>query len=617
MAEKKTKELEALLIFLRDNRGFDFTGYKRSTLERRIQKHLKMRNIDSYEAYQEYLEVHPEEFNFLFNSILINVTSFFRDKPAWDFVAEQIIPKILASKRENEQIRIWSAGCASGEEPYSLAMLLAEALGKQDFQRRVKIYATDIDEEALMEARRACYSAESIKDIDPVLSEKYFQKDKDLYQFDAELRRKVIFGSLDLVKDSPISRIDLLSCRNTLMYFNTETQIQILNRFRFALRDTGFLFLGKAEMMVSRTNSFLPENMKFRILKKTASVNRANTGDASLSTPGNETQDAGFISNIDVWENILNALNIAGMVVNKNNLLVMISHPFQDMFQIDRRDNGRPLQDLEISYRPIDLRSLIDQVYTSREAVSARNVRRSTPGNGQQFLDFRVIPLPYKGKELEGVLIICSDETRTYMLQEELRVTNQELETSNEELQSGNEELETTNEELQSTNEELETTNEELQATNEEMETINEELQSTNEELETINTELNQRTDELNKTNAYINSILSNLDSAVIVIDTQHNVTSWNSAARDQWGLDEKEVMRKSLFDLDIGLPVKALKEPISASLKTNKRSDLELEGMNRRGKKSMYSVHCSPLISNHDQILGAILLIDPTSNSS
>ncbi len=617
MAEKKTKELEALLIFLRDNRGFDFTGYKRSTLERRIQKHLKMRNIDSYEAYQEYLEVHPEEFNFLFNSILINVTSFFRDKPAWDFVAEQIIPKILASKRENEQIRFWSAGCASGEEPYSLAMLLAEALGKQDFQRRVKIYATDIDEEALMEARRASYSAESIKDIDPVLSEKYFQKDKDLYQFDAELRRQIIFGSLDLVKDSPISRIDLLSCRNTLMYFNTETQIQILNRFHFALRDTGFLFLGKAEMMVSRTNSFLPENMKFRILKKTASVNRANTGDVSLPTPGNETQDTGFISNIDVWENILNALNIAGMVVNKNNLLVMISHPFQDMFQIDRRDAGRPLQDLEISYRPIDLRSLIDQVYTSGEAVSARNVRRSTPGNGQQFLDFRVIPLPYKGKELEGVLIICSDETRTYILQEELRITNQELETSNEELQSGNEELETTNEELQSTNEELETTNEELQATNEEMETINEELQSTNEELETINTELNQRTDELNKTNAYINSILSNLDSAVIVIDTQHNVTSWNSAARDQWGLEEKEVVKKSLFDLDIGLPVKALKEPISASLKTNKRSDVELEGMNRRGKKAVYSVHCSPLISNQDQILGTILLIDPRSNSS
>ena len=211
------------------------------------------------------------------------------------------------------------------------------------------------------------------------------------------------------------------------------------------------------------------------------------------------------------------------------------------MFGIDQRDLGRPLQDLELSYRPVDLRSLIDQAYKSNQTVIRPNVERPQIGGGVQVLDIKVVPLPQEGQNPLGVGITFDDVTRFHKTQLELQRTLQELETTTEELQSGNEELETTNEELQSTNEELETTNEELQSTNEELETMNEELQSTNEELETLNTELNERTEALDNANALLNAILVSMDAGVVVIDRNYTVLSWNKAATELWGLREDE----------------------------------------------------------------------------
>ena len=192
--------------------------------------------VESHLAYVDYLEVHPDEFAFLFNTILINVTGFFRDPPSWDFLAADIVPRLLETSSDGP-IRVWCAGCASGEEAYSTAMILAEALGEQAYLDRVKIYATDIDEEALNEARHASYSAKAVEPVAPDLFERYFERNAQRYVFRTDLRRTVIFGRNDLVQDAPISRIDLLTCRNTLMYFNAETQSQILNRLHFALNN--------------------------------------------------------------------------------------------------------------------------------------------------------------------------------------------------------------------------------------------------------------------------------------------------------------------------------------------------------------------------------------------
>ncbi|MBN1193794.1 MAG: protein-glutamate O-methyltransferase CheR [Methanomicrobiaceae archaeon] len=266
------ERFEHLLEYLKLQRGFDFTGYKRSSLRRRIKKRMHEIKIEEFGDYQDYLEVHPEEFGALFTTILINVTAFFRDKPAWDYLSAEIIPRILATLTEDEPVRIWSAGCASGEEAYTIAIIMAEILGVEAFKKRVKIYATDADEEELEIARHASYSERDVEHVPPGLREKYFILEGGNYVFLSDLRRTVIFGRHDLVQDAPISRLDLIVCRNTLMYFIAETQAKILQRFHFALKDTGFLFLGKAEMLLTHARFFRPDTLRFRVFSRVPGV---------------------------------------------------------------------------------------------------------------------------------------------------------------------------------------------------------------------------------------------------------------------------------------------------------------------------------------------------------
>jgi two-component system, chemotaxis family, CheB/CheR fusion protein len=263
---------EALLAFLQEERGFDFTGYKRPSLMRRVERRMQTIEVGTFGDYQNYLEVHPEEFGQLFNTILINVTSFFRDEPAWDYLRREIIPQLLQAKGPHDQVRIWSAGCAAGQETYSLAIVLAEALGTEAFRERVKIYGTDADEDALNSARLASYSEKDLEAVDATLVQRYFERVGNRLVFRPDLRRSVIFGRHDIVQDAPISRLDLLVCRNTLMYFNAEAQSKILQRFHFALNGgsegDGYLFLGRAEMLLSHTDLFTPLNLKCRIFAR-------------------------------------------------------------------------------------------------------------------------------------------------------------------------------------------------------------------------------------------------------------------------------------------------------------------------------------------------------------
>ncbi|KAB8321320.1 protein-glutamate O-methyltransferase CheR [Tolypothrix campylonemoides VB511288] len=261
-------EFEALLNYLKYNQNCDLTDYKRSTLMRRFQHRMKSININSYQSYRQYLQSEPRELLALLNDVLINVTSFFRDRDAWDYLATDIIPKIIASKQPDEPIRVWSAGCASGQEIYSALMLLAEALGIESCLKRVQCFATDLDKAAVLQARQGTYSAKDITGIPPVLLEKYFQHTEKGYVFDPQLRRTIIFAHHDLAKDAPMSKIDLLMCRNVLIYFNPEAQASIFVRFHFALKNTSFLFLGKTESVTTRRQIFTPVSLKHRVYAK-------------------------------------------------------------------------------------------------------------------------------------------------------------------------------------------------------------------------------------------------------------------------------------------------------------------------------------------------------------
>lgn len=260
---------EALLDYLKQSHGFDFTGYKRSSLMRRVQQRMQMLQISSYSDYIDYLELHPEEFVTLFNTILINFTDFFRDAPAWNYVVAQIIPQIIAGKRSDEPIRVWSAGCASGEETYTLAIVLAEVLGVEQFRERVQIYGTDVDKQALNKARQGSYFTHEVVGIPGGLLNQYFERTDHGYVFRQDLRRSIIFCHHNVIQNAPMSGIDLLVCRNTVMYFNTETQTRVLTRFHFGLKESGFLFLGNVETVPTQiSNIFTPVNLHHRIFTK-------------------------------------------------------------------------------------------------------------------------------------------------------------------------------------------------------------------------------------------------------------------------------------------------------------------------------------------------------------
>ncbi|MEH1959917.1 MAG: CheR family methyltransferase [Nostoc sp.] len=605
---EKDPEFENLLIYLRQNRGFDFTGYKRSTLMRRVSKRMQSFTIENFEEYLDYLEVHPEEFNYLFNTILINVTAFFRDSSAWEYIAEQILPNLIRNKKTSDQIRIWSAGCASGEEAYTLAILMVQILGVEEFRQRVKIYATDVDEDALNQARLATYSAKDVQTVPDELRQKYFETVGNRYVFRQDLRRSVIFGRHDLLQDAPISRLDLLVSRNTLMYFNSETQGRILARFHFALNDNGYLFLGKAEMLLMHSNLFTPLDLKNRIFTKVSSVNIRDRL-LVMANSGDEESSSRLSRNLRLRDMGFDTAPIAQIVIDLNGTLIMMNEQARTLFALSPKDIARPFQDLELSYRPVELRSLIERAYTERRPVTLTNVERYLSNTEIQYLDVQITPLQETDTSFLGVSIAFHDVTRYIKLQEALQRSQQELETTNEELQSTNEELETTNEELQSTNEELETTNEELQSTNEELETMNEELQSTNEELQTINQELSERTTELNRTNIFLTSILRSLQTGIVVIDSSFKILIWNYLVEDLWGLRTDEVLGQSIFSLDIGLPVEQLRSPIRESLSRKKQfQEMILDATNRRGRQIKCYLAITPLIGIEMQ--GAVLMM-------
>src|SRR5579884_1275870 len=262
-------DLERLLDYMKESRSFDFSGYKRASLGRRIQRRMQLVGVENYAAYMDVLEANPGEFAELFDTILINVTGFLRDTEAWEFLQNEVLPVIAAGKGEEEPFRIWSAGTASGQEAYSLAVLMAELLGEERFRTHVKIYATDADEGALVEARHARYPTSAVVNaFGEERAARFFEADGTSCAFRPDLRRSLIFGRHDLVQHPPISRIDLLVCRNTLMYFTADMQRQVLTKFHFALGDPGYLFLGKSEAMVTRSPLFEVVNLRNRVFRR-------------------------------------------------------------------------------------------------------------------------------------------------------------------------------------------------------------------------------------------------------------------------------------------------------------------------------------------------------------
>ena len=574
-------ELEALLALIRDARGFDFTSYKRSSLTRRIHKRMTDVGASGYEAYRDLLETNADEFGLLFNTILINVTSFFRDVESWSYLQREILPDLLATIGGEEEIRVWSAGCSSGEEAYSLAIVFAEALGVEEATKRVKIYGTDVDEEALREARAGVYARKALEPLPEEMRSRYFESSNGRFAFRPDLRRRVIFGRHDITRDAPISRLHLLVCRNTLMYFNVEAQSQIIDRFHFALNGGGHLFLGKAEMLLSDGERFDVVSMRQRIFRR-------RPGETALPhqalpvrlAPGRvELRDAS--RKRQLRDLVLETAPNATISVDLDGIVASVNSQARVQFGLTTHDLGRPLRDLEVSYRPTELRSLIEQAHAEHRAVRVNSVERRLGADDVQYFDIIVQPLTGTDGYLVGSTVVFLDTTMQTRLQLEVKRNREDLETAYEELQSTNEELETTNEELQSGNEELETMNEEMR------------IRST--ELEEIRT--------------FLEGVLASIAAGVVVLDGTLRVRSWNKGAEELWGLRADEVHREQFFQLEFGLPTSELAGLVQQCLDSGERfGPVNVRAVNRKGRTINCAVTCSPLDSRGE---GVVMLME------
>ena len=582
MAETVDPELELLLTYIRTARGFDFGEYKPASLARRINRRMQALGIDSYSLYLDRLQVNPSEYEQLFNFILINVTSFFRDPEVWDYLQQEAIPRALERKMASDPIRVWCAGCASGEEAYSLVMVLAELLGPKAVLERVKVYATDVDSEALTSARAAVYTARQVESVPPQLLKTYFEESNGKYTFDRELRRAVIFGRHDLLQDPPISHVDILTCRNTLMYFNSEAQGRIMSRFYFGLSGDGFLVLGRAEMMSGYGKAFVPLDLKRRVFAR-GPKREARDRLMLLAQAGDHEALGQLTNHVRAREMVFEGASVAQIMVDNTGLLVLANARAREIFGLQPADVGRPFQDLELSWRPAQLQQLMEQAQREEKKISISGVEWQALGQ-HMYLDIDIAPLHDNGSRVLGFGIHFFDVSRERNLRHELQQSNQELETAIEELHSTNEEMETTNEELQSTNEELEATNEELRS----------------------------RTKELNRLNQFLETMMASVHASVIVLDSGLKVKLWNRHSQELWGLRKEEVLGTSLLSLDAGLPVSGLAPALAASLGDSAgHYETELDAVDRRGRSIRCRALISPMKLDADDSSGVVLMLE------
>ncbi len=535
--------LRTLLQKVMRHARVDFSGYKESTVWRRILRRMVSNRVHTMEEYLLLTEKNPEELNQLCKEILISVTSFFRDPRAFDSLREPL-SEILTHKLPGEEIRVWIAGCATGEEAYSIAILLNELMRSGLSDYRLQIFATDIDLNAMAIARRGVYPESALAELDPQLLGRYFTQRDASYEVNKFLRDQVVFARQDLVQDPPFLRLDLITCRNVLIYFQGMLQEQVLSTFHYALRPGGLLFLGKSETAHQRDG-------QFESIAKDAKIFRRRMGDARLPTQmltspslvQNEHRAPLGRTRAQSQEDqlmraVLDASLPPSVVITSQ---LDIRHVFGDVSAFMNIPSGRPdfnlLSLIRVEWR-IEAQTMIYQVIQRKSPI----VGYLRGGGKQARMAVRPIGIKLSGNEdayLVGFELqerseapIIPDANSENLLPNQS--VEEELIATREHLQTVIEELETSNEDTQALNEELQASNEELQASNEELQASNEELQSTNEELTTVNEELQIKTAELAETNADLENIQNSIGFLILVVNDQMRLVRYNLAAA-QW----------------------------------------------------------------------------------
>ena len=549
--------LQKVFVLLRTRTNHDFSLYKKNTICRRIERRMNIHQIDSISDYVRYLHESDREAGILFKELLIGVTSFFRDPEAFEALQTQALPQLLGDKPDDEAVRVWVPGCSSGEEAYSVAILLHEYMEQIGRHFHVQIFGTDIDEDAIDTSRAGLYPESIAVDVGPERIKRFFVKEEDgQYRVKKQIREMLVFAPQNVIKDPPFTKLDLLCCRNLLIYLGTELQRKLLPIFHYSLKPDGILFLGSSETIGQATDLFTSIQRKWKIYRRRPSATATHPVlHVPVAPTTSETQEREVLETVQRAEE-LSALQLVETILQQSDTPpCAIINDASNVIYIHGR-TGRFLEPAEgkasmnivemaRSGLKAELATAIRQVATHKQEVTYRGLRVQY-NSGQLFLNLTVKPI-LEQIAMRGLMMVVFDETEAPTKAEQ-RVTKQsstkrkgkrpeeierELQHTRESLQTTIEELETSNEELKSTNEELQSTNEELQSTNEELETSKEELQSLNEESATVNAELQARIDELSTTNDDMKNLLDATEIATIFLDTDLRVRRFTPKATE------------------------------------------------------------------------------------
>ncbi|WP_227247218.1 CheR family methyltransferase [Paraburkholderia caribensis] len=618
--ESDERALREIMVILRTRTGHDFRHYKRATVLRRIERRLQVNGITDLQVYRDHLHLHPDETQALLQDMLISVTNFFRDKEAFDVLERDILPSLFEGRGEQDRIRVWSVGCATGEEAYSVAMLLQERSLKSTDGISFQVFATDIDERAIAFARTGLYPDSILGDVTAARVRQFFSKDAAHYRVKKELREHMLFAHHNVLSDPPFSRLDLICCRNLLIYLDREAQIEILKMFHFALRPGGVLFLGSSESADSVSSMFTVIDKRNRIYRANVAV-RGDTPMpvaisgatstrpvvATVQPPGRRRFSFG-----DLHQRLVEQYAPPSVLVNRDSEIVHLSDRAGRFLQYA---GGEPSHNIVAVVRPdlrLELRTAIYQALNTNRSVEARRVRIERDGRAY-FVNMTARPVHDPEANADFVLVLFDEvedsmggsETSAADAQKDPIISQleRELQRTKEQLQSTIEQSETSTEELKASNEELQAINEELRSATEELETSKEELQSINEELTTVNAELKSKVEETGKINDDLRNLIAANDIGTIFVDRNICIKRYTPRATDVFSIIASDIGR-SLLDITHRLEYDKLADDAAEAFESLRLIERELKSNDGR----WYLARFVPYRTTEDRIDGAVL---------
>jgi two-component system, chemotaxis family, CheB/CheR fusion protein len=612
--------LQDIIGALLSHTGHDFRHYKRATVLRRIERRLQVRAVQTLPEYRDLLQADPGEHKLLLDDMLIGVTNFFRDREAFESLERDVIPELFKDKGPTDEVRAWVAACATGEEAYSLAMLMADQAELMEHPPAFQVFASDIDDGAIDAARSGNYPASIITDVAPTRLRQYFNKEDDRYRIRKTVRDRILFASHNLLRDPPFSRLDMISCRNLLIYLNREVQVRVLQTFHFALKPGGYLFLGSSESAESVSDYFIPVDKKNRIYRArgggrpthyqspTSAVFGARLPEVSRVKPPGKRQ----FSYAELHQRALAQYAPPSAVIDSEGNIV---HMSEGAGRFPRMAGGEPSRNLLALVLPelrLELRSAMYQATQNASAIECRPVEiQENKELGTIALSVR----PFRDEEAETdfLLVVFNrlepapervvpprpNGSHDVVLSQ----LEAELQRKREQLQETIENAEVSTEELRASNEELQAINEELRSATEELETSKEELQSVNEELVTVNYELKVKVEETGKANDDLNNLIASTDIATIFVDSSLRIKRFTPRAADLFSIIASDIGRSLLY-LTHKLDYDALAEDVNATFDTLRLVEREV----RSSEGRCYIVRLLPYRTNEDRIEGAVM---------